>query len=483
MKRLFKVFHSGPATPSPSRRWVVGAVVATVLAAGTAGLLYLRQDPVPADSLTRIQLATTHQTMDGFGTSISDSDPTLITDALADLLWDQQKGIGLSIFRQMISPEGQPTHDPGDFAKAGGWDIWGHVHKALLRNPSLRVVATPMSPPAAWKDNHDTENGGALCAAAGQGLCDADHYSDWAAAVAGFVTLAASQSPPVPIYAIGAQNEPDITAWYLSCRYTPTQMRDFINSLGAALAGLNPRPLLMAPEVANWALLAEYLSVLEADSTASRYVDIYGVHQYGHPAALRPTSSAKPLWQTEMSGLAGGPEPKWDPSITNGLAVAKWIHHAIVTGNVTAWIFWRALNQYGTGSPPAVKDNQDLIIDANRTITNNATVTKRLYTLGNFSKFVRPGSVRVDVGGYVPRGVLVSAYRDPGGRSVVVVINENRSATRLSAGISGGRPPSTVVPWITSATFNLVPQAPIPALGGAFEYLLPGKSVTTFVGD
>jgi hypothetical protein len=57
--------------------------------------------------------------MDGFGTSISDSDPTLITDALADLLWDQQKGIGLSIFRQMIDPDGQPTHDPGDFAKAG----------------------------------------------------------------------------------------------------------------------------------------------------------------------------------------------------------------------------------------------------------------------------------------------------------------------------------------------------------------------------
>ena len=313
-KRPLNVFQSGSATPRLSRRRVVTAFAATVLAFGTAGFFYLRQDALPADSLTRIQLATTHQTMDGFGTSISDSDPTLITDALADVLWDQQKGIGLTIFRQMIGPDGQPTHDPGDFAKAGGWDLWGHVHKALRRNPSLRVVAVPMSPPAAWKDNHSTDNGGALCAAAGQGLCDVDHYSDWAAALAGFVTLAASQNPPVPIYAIGAQNEPDFTAWYLSCRYTPTQMRDFLKALGAALAGLNPRPMVMAPDAANWSQLAEYLSVLEADSTAARYVDIYAVHQYGHPAALRPTSSAKPLWQTEMSGLAGGPEPKWDPA-------------------------------------------------------------------------------------------------------------------------------------------------------------------------
>jgi hypothetical protein len=109
--------------------------------------------------------------MEGFGTSYSDSDPALISDALADLLWDKEKGIGLDIFRTMIGPDGQPHHDPGDFAKTGGWDLWGHMHKALARNPGLRIVATAVSPPGEWKDNHDSENGGTLCFAASQGLC------------------------------------------------------------------------------------------------------------------------------------------------------------------------------------------------------------------------------------------------------------------------------------------------------------------------
>ena len=53
-----------------------------------------------------------------------------------------------------------------------------------------------------------------------------------------------------------------------------------------------------------------------------------------------------------------------------------------------------------------------------------ATITKRLYTLGNFSKFVRPGFVRVGTSGG-PGGVYVSAYKDPVANTVATLAISN----------------------------------------------------------
>jgi glucuronoarabinoxylan endo-1,4-beta-xylanase len=87
-------------------------------------------------------------------------------------------------------------------------------------------------------------------------------------------------------------------------------------------------------------------------------------------------SNARLIWETEMSSFDA-----FDPSIGNGLMVAQWVHDAIANG-VTAWHYWWLLNLNG--------DNEGLIghnVGSDPIETANPSITtKRVYTVGNFSK-------------------------------------------------------------------------------------------------
>lgn len=457
-----------------------------VTASAGAGVTVVIVTVVAAPTNPTVRIDSPFQVMDGFGCMESDSEPAPITDQIADLLYDQTAGIGFSIHRMGIQSDlSGPRHDPGDFATTP-WDLWWHVHKAMARNANLRVVAAPWTPPSAIKDN-GSNLGGHLNTAS---------YATWAASIASFVPLAASQTPPVPIYAISPQNEPDFSAPYDSCLYSDTQMRDFIKSLGAALSTLSSgRPLLMAPEPSDPTLLETYLGTLEADPTALGYTSIYATHQYGHATMPAATRAARPVWVSEMSGLTGGPEAVFDPTITDGIAIAKWVHSAITSGNVTAWLWLWGFVAYN-GTPPTTEfdgQNQTLVLtngDLSSPVITQFTVTKRLYTIGHFSKFVRPGHQRNNIIGTLPTNVSATAYRDPvSGRNVVVCINDSGSSASLALDFAGGTAPKAVVPFVTSGTAlgligtagNLEPQATIALSGSTLTATLAANSVTTFV--
>lgn len=372
-----------------------------------------------------------HQRIDGFGAS--DKYATL-TDAQADLFFTTTSGIGLSIMRVAISPNGTDISPIANAQKAAarGAIVWG----------------SPWSPPADWKDNGSTGNGGHLLAA---------DYDAWASRLAGFATT--MQQNGVPLYGISVQNEPDYTATWDSCLYTSAQMVSFIKVLGPKLAAMSPRPKLLSPESSYWGALWGYGDAILADSTASAYTDIIATHDYAY-ATTTHAAISKPIWETEVSSFDG---PSTD--ITNGITVAKWIHRALVTGSVSAWHYWWLVGQSS--------DNEGLLNPGN-------VVTKRLYTLGNYSKFVRPGYSRVGVTGPVPAGVSVSAYVNPANGTVVIVaINENTTATSLSAYAAGSHASAT--PWVTSASDSLAAKTAISISGGRFTSSLAAQSVTTFV--
>ena len=108
--------------------------------------------------------------------------------------------------------------------------------------------------------------------------------------------------------------------------------------------------------------------------------------------------------------------------------------------------------------------------------------TKRHYTLGNFSKFIRPNYNRVDVTGTIPSGVQLSAYKGSDGTVVVVAINSGTSTVSVPITISGGTAPASITPWLTDASNNLVSKTAVTVSGGSFTASLGGPSVTTFVG-
>jgi glucuronoarabinoxylan endo-1,4-beta-xylanase len=397
--------------------------------------------PPPPPGPVAIDLAVTHQQIDGFGAS-SAWTANNISDELADRFFSTETGIGLSLLRIQI----KPTGNTGELATA---------RKAVARG--VKVWAAPWSPPAEWKDNGSTINGGSLLDA---------HRQDWANRLATFAATMEAQG--VPLVAISAQNEPNYAATWDTCIYTPAQLVTFVRDfLGPALAAQNLTVPIMAPETQGWDQFARYADPLMADTASHPMLGPLATHHYGGaPYDYAPARAAgKVLWETEISDELN---PNFDPTIDSGLRVAKMIHDNLVHGNVSAWHYWWLL----PASP-----------GGNGALAQGTTLLSRAWVMGNWSRFVRPGYLRVDATpAQVQDNLYFTAFHDPaGGRVVVVAVNQRHNDMAQDFTIAGGAV-TELVPWLTAADQNLVAQAAVSVVDGAFSYVLPARSVTTFVG-
>jgi glucuronoarabinoxylan endo-1,4-beta-xylanase len=396
--------------------WFVACGAAVDGAQGNeqAALVITDASPPPSTQIVA-SFDSPQQSMKGFGAA--EAYVPTITDAQADLFFSTTNGIGLSMLRLGIAPNG--TLFSGS---------WGTAQKALARNPSLYVWAAPWSPPAAYKTTGSTTTGSILAA----------DYGSWASALARFVTTAKANG--ITVSAISAQNEPDFNTngAYEMCLYDATQMTDFVKALGPALAALNPPVQLMMPEPSDWNALwgsgHDYVDAVMADSTAASYVGILATHQYSVPdPPVHDLPAGKPLWETEMSDFTA-----FDPSIAHAVTVASWIHNAIVDGGVSAWHYWWLVNQN--------QDNEGLIGKG-----GDGSLTKHVYAVGHFSRFVRPGWVRLGTTGSVS-GLRASAYANFWtGAFAIVAINTTAASITASFGVAGPVIGS-VAPYVTSGT-------------------------------
>jgi len=102
-----------------------------------------------------------------------------------------------------------------------------------------------------------------------------------------------------------------------------------------------------------------------------------------------------------------------DTGMMAALYMARVIHNDVVYARAAAWQWWLAISPY---------DYKDGLIYVDKSETDGRFWdSKKLWALGNFSRFVRPGMTRVGVGGF-DEGLLVSAYRDSRRRKLVVVL-------------------------------------------------------------
>ena len=172
------------------------------------------------------------------------------------------------------------------------------------------------------------------------------------------------------------------------------------------------------------------------------------------------------MWETEVYDQTSKGS---DPGIDSGLVVAQMIHDHLVYGEVNAWHYWWL-------KPRGDTDNGALA-------GGDGQLTRRAYVVGNWSRFVRPGFVRVDATPSPQDFVSVSAFADPAsGRLVIVAVNSNTADTEQSFSIPGSAV-AAVTPWITSADLALSPTDPVAIADAGFSFVLPKRSVTTFVGD
>ena len=312
----------------------------------------------------------------------------------------------------------------------------------------VKIWSTPWSPPAQWKTNNDVNNGGSLLAS---------HYQDYANQLANYVLNMQAQG--VTIYAISIQNEPDWVTTYESCSWSASQFKDFLKILKTTFTLKGVTAKIIMPEQTGWIfnLAADTLN----DPATANMVDIIGAHNYNGSASAVPQAAGKSLWQTEVSDFYDT-----DISITSGLTYATQIYNFLTIAQANAWHFW----WLKSGNPT----NEGLL-----TITGQTT--KRLYTLGNYSKFIRPGYYRIGVTDN-GNGALISAYKDPSSGKFVIVAVNNGSARTETIGFNGFSATS-VTPWVTSSSLDLAQQASFTVNGSSFTFTLAPSSVTTFVGN
>ncbi|MCD9017534.1 glycoside hydrolase [Parachryseolinea silvisoli] len=197
-------------------------------------------------------------------------------------------------------------------------------------------------------------------------------------------------------------------------------------------------------------------------------------------AKIKASSVPLEFWQSEYCVLGEQeeiPGPGKDRGMTTALYVARLVHHDLTVANASAWHWWTSLSAY---------DYKDGLVYVEKNKADGTVEdTKLLWALGNFSRFVRPGSVRVavssdDVAIDNVQGLLVSAYvHDDTHKLVTVIVNYGREDVPLHLSVEG-RADVPVIAYITSAGVgdDLKPR---PVQDSHEPVTIPGRSVVTLV--
>ncbi len=191
------------------------------------------------------------------------------------------------------------------------------------------------------------------------------------------------------------------------------------------------------------------------------------------------------FWQSEVCIMGNDEEigggGGYDRTMKTALYVARMIHHDLVFADARSWQWWRAVGgDYKDGllfqyrEPGAASDT---IVDS-----------KLLWSLGNYSRFIRPGAVRVNVyrngspdpdSATDPTGLMCSAYRNADGTDVIVVINYGHTPETIT--INGVRPSA----WSLYRTSDRENEslAFIVKSDNLDSVIIPPRSITTIVSD
>jgi hypothetical protein len=198
-------------------------------------------------------------------------------------------------------------------------------------------------------------------------------------------------------------------------------------------------------------------------------------------------------WETEYSLLGDGYKFGHTNStltpMESGISLARIIHNDLKLANASAWQWWTVF-----GTDWSSEDRYVLIPYALNTTKTDGIyrTTKLLYTLGNYSRFIRPGMVRIDVDRSdnlsdenAVTNQMVTGYYDSITNNVVfVAVNASTSDVSIKLDVNNFNPDYTIpefTPYVTSDAEGDNLKC-YPAVKYGSLYKMSGTSVVTFVG-
>ncbi len=254
----------------------------------------------------------------------------------------------------------------------------------------------------------------------------------------------ASLAQQVNVWSV--QNEPSNSTSYDSANYTPAQFISFVTGyLKPAMTSAGLTAKIATPEPSVW-----------------------GGPSYFDPNWGSLSCRINPQWMptwTSWSPTTMALTPVWRPprkqrsSTTSPCGRRRFARAKLTT---------------------EASYNQALIAYNNSTWTYQ--IPKRVYAIGNFSRFMRPGSTVLTTTSS-NSNLEATAVSPTSGKVALVLTNTSTRSITVTVSLANlANPPASVTPYRTSSTENQAVLSSISVAGGSFTITIPGSSIVTVVG-
>ena len=333
-------------------------------------------------------------------------------------------------------------------------DIIPMIKEAMaISEDGFKILSSPWTAPPWMKDNKDWRGGKLL----------PEYYDTWALFFSKYIT--AYKNEGINIWGLTVENEPlgNDSNWE-SMHYTPEEMVEFVSKhLGPKLEADGHDVKILGYDQ-NRDELDEWADIMYKDEESSEYFDGMAIHWYAStydfmPEPLQYTykkapnklmiqseacvDSEIPHWQDDAwywSKEATDWGWDWAPDDQKHLhpkyvPVYRYARDIIGCLNnwVNGWVDWNMVLDK-QGGPNWSKNwcIAPVIVD---TETDEVYFTPLYQIMAHFSKYIRPGAVRIGFE-ISDKELMMTAAQNPDGSIAVVVLNMSTEAknTRLSLG-------------------------------------------------
>lgn len=388
-----------------------------------------------------IDTSKTYQEMDGFGYTLTGGSAKHITNMsapareklLQELYGTGEGDIGVSYIRISIGasdldeklfsyndlPEGETDENMEKFDLGYDKQYLIPVLQQILKiNPDIKILGSPWSPPVWMKDNGDTR-GGSL---------KLEFYPAYAKYFVKYIQEMKANG--ITIDAVTVQNEPLHPGNNPSLLMPAEAQKEFVRDhLGPEFEKNNIKTKIIVYD--HNADRPDYPITILDDPEAAKYVDGSAFHLYGGTIdAVSKVHDAHPnknLYFTEQWVGAPGDFAKELTWHTENLIIGaprNWCK------TVLEWNLAADENQL----PHTDRGGCDRCLGAVTITGDEVTREPAYYIIAHASKFVRPGSVRVDSN--MADGLPNVAYQTPNGNVVAIVQNTSKEdkTVKVNAG-------------------------------------------------
>jgi glucosylceramidase len=426
---------------------------------------------------------TAYQQMTGFGSAMTDTTTWLFADKLTPAnrnavmtqLYSPTNGIGLSITRQpMWGSDSNHQNTTGSYDDNGGnaddtsLSHFSIAHdnayvipilqQAKALNPNFKILATTWTKGLPnWLEN-DTNSQDVDPKCTYQSTVPPQYYTQYADYFVKFIQ--AYKNAGLPIWAITPMNEPDC-AQYTVAISASVENTLIKNYLGPDLKGSG---VLIFGYDHNWNDPA-YANTLLNDATTRSYLSGIAWHMYaGQPSEMSTEESQYPGLQQYMTEYSPPLNESWSSLGSYGEQIditseRNWSKSMVMfsTANDTQGIEGEGSCYQGCGGIVSVNEE-----------TGGYTLTPTYYALGQTSKFVLPGAVRISSNTFGDMTQFGSnnslddvAYKNLDGSKALVVVNNTAASSTF--GVQWGNQTFTyTMPSKAIATFTWAGTQPIP---------------------